>query len=110
MEVSSLRDRRLVALFATLVIGGAGVAAAVVSLEGGPVYRGPSVNDAALAPPFHGFPEPARTSDPEPDRRPPVVVVATEDPPADPHPVAAPRTNPPTVASRSEERRVGKGG
>jgi hypothetical protein len=35
MEVSTLRDRRLVALFATLVIGGAGVVAAVVSLEGG---------------------------------------------------------------------------
>jgi len=94
MEVSSLRDRRLVALFATLVIGGSGVAAAVVSLEGGPVYRGPAVTEAALAPQFS---KPSSKPDPKPvSAPPPAVVVAAEDPPADSPSGAAPASVPPT--------------
>src|SRR5262245_59286558 len=83
MEVSTLRDRRLVALFATLVIGGAGVAAAAVSLESGPGYRGPAATEAALAAQFPDSPAPSGTADPAPpDPAPVVVAVFTVDPPA----------------------------
>src|SRR5262249_49410080 len=96
MEVSSLRDRRLVALFATLVIGGSGLAAAVVSLEGGPVYRGPAVTEAALAPQISN---PSSKPDPKPVPAPPpaggAVVVGAEDPPADSPSGAAPTSVPP---------------
>jgi fused signal recognition particle receptor len=95
MEVSTLRDRRLVALFATLVIGGSGVAAAVVSLEGGPVYQGPAATEAALAPLFSESPEPSRPVDRPPEHQAPVVVaVVAEDPPLPTNSVVTPSNTP----------------
>ena len=72
MEVSSLRDRRLVALFSTIVIVGAGATAAVVELGGIARYGGLPYSEAALAPDVG---EPQLPVDP-----PPVVVVVREDP------------------------------
>jgi hypothetical protein len=84
MEVSSLRDRRLVALFATVVIVGAGATAAVVELGGIARYGGLPLSEAALAPDVG---EPQLPVDP-----PPVVVVVREDPSPEPPPV--PRSAP----------------
>jgi hypothetical protein len=87
MEVSSLRDRRLVAIFATMIIVGAGAAAAVVELDGTVGYRHLPFTEGALAP--HDA-EPVLPADP-----PPVVVVVSEDPPPTPPPPAvAPRPKP----------------
>jgi hypothetical protein len=75
MEVSTLRDRRLVAVFATVMIVGAGAAAAVVSLDHGAGRRGLGSTEAAFAP---AVPEPGGT----PDLPPVIVAVVVEEPPA----------------------------
>ncbi len=72
MEVSSLRDRRLVALFATVVIVGAGAAAAVVELDGIPLHRGLPFSESALAP--------EAVTPQLPTEPPPVVVVVRDEP------------------------------
>jgi hypothetical protein len=93
MEVSSLRDRRLVALFATIVIVGSGAAAAVVELQGTVGYRGLPFSQAAFAP---EVPKPVVPAEPPP----PVVEVRDDPAPAPaaaPHPTApAAPTPPPT--------------
>ncbi len=78
MEVSTLRDRRLVALFATVVIIGSGAAAAVVELGGIAHYGGLPFSESALGPEVG---EPQLPAEP-----PPVVVVVREEPPSEPLP------------------------
>ena len=72
MEVSSLRDRRLVALFATVIIVGSGAAAAVIGLEGSGGYHSPAASELPFDPPVPGPPETPGA--------PPVVVVVEEAP------------------------------
>ena len=95
MEVSTLRDRRLVALFATIVIGGAGTAAAVMSVEGDRVYRGPAATEAALAPQFSEPPQSPVVAEPGP-----VIVVAAPDtrPSDTTEAIASPASSPPFPA------------
>jgi len=93
MEVSSLRDRRLVALFATIVIVGSGAAAAVVDREVHPAYRVPSAVERALG--FFGQPEAsephgATAAEAAPIPAPAPVVVAMAD---DAAPVSPSTTN-----------------
>jgi hypothetical protein len=103
MEVSTLRDRRLVALFATVVIIGSGAAAAVVGIEYHGGYRSPLAAEGAFAPWLTESPpesEPASPAAPAPG----VIAVAVEDPPAEPPPnrntgVRASTVTPPTVAA-----------
>ena len=97
MEVSSLRDRRLVALFATVVIVGAGASAAVVEIDGIPLHRGLPFSESAFAP--------EAVTPQLPTEPPPVVVAVREEPVPDPSPVPTPAraaTPAPAPAPKSE--------